>query len=145
MGTCARTTAGARTARAAEEPRNESRRERQCVRWRSSGALAQQREQPLERLPAMADAVLLQVSELRRGDVAAFDDEQRIVAESARAARCPRDRPEPAPLGDERLGVCGVPQQHDHAYERRLTCRGVFEHPEQLRIVARITLLAVAL
>src|SRR5258706_16050811 len=101
--------AGARRARAAAAPRTAPRAEGRCAPRRSSGALAQQREQPLQRLPAMADAVLFVVLELGCSGASAFHDEQRVVAETVRTARRPRDRSEPASLGDERLGVRGMP------------------------------------
>jgi hypothetical protein len=60
---------------------------------------------------------LSSASQFGRGLFQRRHEEQRVVAEAARAARRRQDLAVPLALGDERLRVVGVAHQHQHAVE----------------------------
>src|SRR5262245_19069291 len=96
MGTCARTRACARTARAAAA----------CSPHFSS----QLRDEAAQSLPAMAQLILLGCRQFSDGDAALRQLENRIVAKAAAASRRYADAPFPACLADQWKRI--VPPAH---------------------------------
>ena len=68
-----------------------------------------------EGAPAMADAVLQRGCDLRRRQAALEIEKHRVVTEAAVSARLSQDAAFPAPLGNQRLRIGGVTQQHQYA------------------------------
>ena len=64
--------------------------------------------------------------------------EMRVVAEAAVAARRIDDRAVPRAFGDHRLGIVGVPDQHQHAIVMRAPVGDARKRRDELLVVARI-------
>ena len=97
-------------------------------------------QQPRERLPAVADRVLLRARELGRGPAELIDEEHGIVAEAAGASRVVEDPSSPDPLAHDRARVVRMAEVDDCADERRPAVRriDVRERLEQPGDVVRI-------
>src|ERR1019366_7300670 len=95
-------------------------------------------QQHPQRLAAMADGVFLFALQLRTGLAELRQPEQRVVAEAAVAAGLQGDLAVPLALGDQRLRVVGMVQQHQNA----VVMRAAISHPahdlQQLFVVALI-------
>src|SRR5258706_2262375 len=115
MGTSSRTTECARRAPEAEAARGALPTETVRRQRSRSDTFRQLREQPPQRLAAVAHEILLLRIELGGGLAEIPQEKMRIVAESVRAAGLRDDLARPASFGDDRLGILRVAQEHDHA------------------------------
>src|SRR5260221_1300222 len=138
MGTSSRTTECARRAPEAEAARGALPTETVRRRRSRSDTLPQLREQPPQRLAAVADEILLLGIELGGGLAEIPQEKMRVVAESVRSAGLRDDLARPASFGDDRLGILRVAQENDHAVIVSAAVVLVGEQLHELFVVARI-------
>src|SRR5213078_4544262 len=81
----------------------------------ASNALLQFRQQPPQRLAAVAHEIFLLGIELGGGLAEVAQEKMRIVAEPVRAAGLGDDLARPDSLGDHRFGILRVAQENDDA------------------------------
>src|SRR5947208_11781318 len=104
----------------------------------ASNALLQFRQQPPQRLAAVAHEIFLLGIELGGGLAEVAQEKMRIVAEPVRAAGLGDDLARPDSLGDHRFGILRVAQENDDAVVVRAPAVLVGEQFDQLLVVARI-------
>src|SRR5260221_6305912 len=138
MGTSSRTTECARRAPEAEAARGALPTETVRRRRSRSDTLPQLREQPPQRLAAVADEILLLRIELGGGLAEIPQEKMRVVAESVRSAGLRDDLARPASFGDDRLGILRVAQENDHAVIVGAAVVLAGEQLHELLIVARL-------
>src|SRR5258706_337649 len=138
MGTSSRTTECARRAPEAEAARGALPTETVRRRRSRSDPLPQLREQPPQRLAAVAHEILLLRIELGGGLAEIPQEKRGVVAEHVRPAGLGDDLPRPASFGDDRLGILRVAQENDHAVIVSAPVVLAGEQLHELFVVARI-------
>src|SRR5581483_6981751 len=93
-----------------------------------------------ERTAAMADAIFFLESEFGASTLQARIEEQRVVAEAARSARCAQDLAMPDAFGNQRLWIVGVAQKYDDAVIVRAAVGTIGKQFEQVRVVSGVRL-----
>src|SRR5215472_5292561 len=106
--------------------------------------VAQQREHPPGGLGAMADAVLDVGRELGDGLAERGNENERVVAEAAVAARRIEHLEVPAADREQRLGVVGAAHRDDRADEARAAIGDAAQAVDQERVVGSVLDAAVA-
>ena len=91
-------------------------------------------------LPRCDSSFLRLRRQLGTGEARRGIEKIRVVAEAAAAARRIDDRPVPAPVGEDWLGIGRMAHQHQHAVVMGATIGHACELGDELRVVARIGL-----